>query len=288
MAAGHAVAALVASLLAATGAPAARPPAAASSAVPRHVAFIPDGNGRWATARGLPRSAGHTRGAQVALATARACFERGVEAVTFFGLSTENCAGRAPPEVRHVLSTVCATLRANAALLARESIGVRVLGDAGALPAELAQTLAQMRALREAEGGRGACERTVCIALAYGGKADLVRAARALAQLAADGQLAPGEIDEAALAARLGSGRAATATGVLSSDARDAAALPDIDLVVRTSGERRLSNFMLWQCAYAELQFEAAHWPEWSDAHTEAALQRYAATTRRFGRAGPS
>jgi undecaprenyl diphosphate synthase len=299
--------------------------AATAPRVPRHVALIPDGNGRWAVTRSLPRAAGHAAGADVAWNSARALFDRGVEVVSIFALSTENMPpAREASEVSSILRLTTQLLRSHRDMLADSDIAVQVVHAAGCeahVPEELRTAVhaISMRAASRQPAPRRA-PRVLNLAVAYGGRADIADAARALARKAVAGTLAGGieAIDEHALAAHLSTGIDAPCR---ISSLPGPSALPDVDLVIRcaprrerrtapscpraaacgsaeparadacrgrthrTSGERRLSNFLLWQCAYAELHFSQALWPDFGPAELDAALEQFRSADRRFGRA---
>jgi undecaprenyl diphosphate synthase len=219
-----------------------------------------DGNGRWAEARGLPRAEGHRRGADAVRRVVRAARERGLEALTLYAFSTENW-GRPGAEVGHLMRLLGAfAVDERAELLAR---GVRVvtIGDLGRLPA-LAR--APLAALVAATARNRAL--TLCLALSYGGRDAITAAARALAIDVEAGRLRAADVTPERLAARL-----------------DTRALPPLDLLVRTSGEQRLSNFLLWEAAYAELVFSPVLWPDFDGAALDAALAELARRRRRFG-----
>jgi undecaprenyl diphosphate synthase len=233
---------------------------AASHPVARHVAIIMDGNGRWAKARGLPRAAGHRQGAEAARRTIRAAGEAGVQCLTLYAFSSENWR-RPETEISDLMGLLSFYIGAELNALHKEGIRLVILGDHKAFPADVAR-LVDQAVERTANNTR----MTLAIALNYGSRNELVNAARALAQRAASGELDPAGIDEAAIEANL-----------------DTAGLPPLDLVIRTSGEHRLSNFLLWQAAYAELVFVDALWPDF-DAHAlSQALADFAGRERRFG-----
>ncbi len=239
------------------GAPAERP---AGGAVPRHVAIIMDGNGRWAKKRHLPRIAGHRRGVEAVRAAVRAAGDLGIGALTLYAFSSENWS-RPATEIADLMGLLRRYIRDELDELAGNGIRLKIIGDISRFEPDLATMLEQ------------ACERTRCngrltlaIALNYGGQDELVRAARSLARDARDGRLDPQQIDGAAIEARL--------------DTHD---LPPLDLLIRTSGERRLSNFLLWQAAYAELLFVDTLWPDFDAATLEAAVAEYGRRDRRYG-----
>jgi undecaprenyl diphosphate synthase len=226
----------------------------------RHVAIIMDGNGRWAERRGLPRALGHERGAEAVRRTVTAARQRGLGALTLFAFSQQNW-GRPSPEVAQLMSLFGAFLTRERQELVRTGVRLRAIGERGRLPPELQ---AEIAATERATAGGSAL--ALSIAVSYGGREDLVRAARALVDAARAGTLDPGAIDEEALG------------GALST-----AGLPPVDLVIRTSGEQRLSNFLLWEAAYAELYFTPCLWPDFGAAELGAALASYARRDRRFG-----
>jgi undecaprenyl diphosphate synthase len=233
---------------------------APGGAVPRHVAIIMDGNGRWAKAWGLPRAAGHRQGAEAARRTIRAAGEAGVQCLTLYAFSSENWR-RPEGEISDLMGLLRFYIGAELNALRKEGIRLVILGDHKAFPADVAKMVDQAVA-RTADNDR----MTLAIALNYGSRAELVNAARALAERVAAGEIAPGDIDDAAIEAEL-----------------DTAGLPPLDLVIRTSGEHRLSNFLLWQAAYAELVFVDTLWPDFDGQALNAALADYAGRDRRFG-----
>ena len=228
--------------------------------IPRHVAIIMDGNGRWAIARGLPRAAGHRQGAEAARRTIRAAGEAGVQCLTLYAFSSENWR-RPETEISDLMGLLRFYIGAELNSLHKEGIRLVILGDHKAFPADVAKMVDEAVA-RTASNTR----MTLAIALNYGARAELVNAARRLAERAAAGEIAPAAIDDAAIEAEL-----------------DTAGLPPLDLVIRTSGEHRLSNFLLWQAAYAELLFVDTLWPEFNEAALGEALAEYAGRERRFG-----
>jgi undecaprenyl diphosphate synthase len=228
----------------------------AATAQARSVAIIMDGNGRWAERRGLPVADGHRAGTRALRRTVEAAIDLGVESLAVYAFSTENWT-RPADEVEDLMELFVETIDRELADLAREGVRVRFIGRRDRAPDELRAKIEGLEATT-AENER----LDLWIAFDYGGRAELVDAAR---RCAADG-LAPEEIDEAALAARL-----------------YAPALPDPDLLIRTSGELRISNFLLWQCAYAELVFVDDLWPDFGGEQLRAALDAYARRARRFG-----
>lgn len=230
----------------------------------RHVGIIMDGNGRWAVQQGLPRLAGHDAGADAVDRVVEAARQMGLRALTLYAFSTENWQ-RPPGEVGGLMALLERSIRKQGDRLDRNGIRFNTIGAIERLPASLREALA---ALRERTAHHQAM--TLSIALNYGGRDELVRAVRSLADEVAAGRLAPEAIDEAALAARLDTGHGAV--------------LPDPDLIIRTAGEQRLSNFLLWQAAYSELYVTPKPWPEFDADDLVAALEAFAARERRFGR----
>ncbi len=220
--------------------------------VPRHVAIIMDGNGRWAKARGLPRAAGHRAGAEAARAVLRAAGEAGVECLTLYAFSSENWR-RPAQEIADLTGLLRFYIQRELTNLHKEGVRLKILGDHNAFEADVARMVDKAVA-KTADNRR----MTLAIALNYGGRAEIVRAAQAAAEA--------GRIDEEAI------GRAL--------DTRD---LPPLDLLIRTSGEHRLSNFLLWQAAYAELLFVDTLWPDFDGDALRAALADYARRERRYG-----
>lgn len=227
---------------------------------PAHVAIILDGNGRWAAQRGLPRLAGHRSGARAVRRVVEACPRLGIDYLTLFAFSTENWR-RPRDEVDGLMRLFRSHLRSEADELHAQGARVRFLGEPEPLSADLREAMAALETRTRANA-----QLNLTIALNYGARAEIAAAARALAVDAAEGRLRPDEINECALGARL-----------WSSD------LPDPDLLIRTSGEQRLSNFLLWQCAYAELVFADETWPEFSVASLEKAVETYRRRQRRYG-----
>jgi undecaprenyl diphosphate synthase len=240
-----------------------RPPessASGESAVPRHVAIIMDGNGRWAKARGLPRAAGHRQGAEAARKVLRAAGEAGVECLTLYAFSSENWR-RPEDEINDLMGLLRFYIGKELDSLHREGIRLVILGDHNAFQPDVAKMIDD--AVTRTAGNR---RMTLAIALNYGARAELAKAVRRLAQRVAAGDVAPDAIDEGSVEAEL-----------------DTAGLPPLDLLIRTSGEHRLSNFLLWQAAYAELLFVDTLWPDFGADALRAALVDYAGRERRFG-----
>jgi undecaprenyl diphosphate synthase len=231
--------------------------------LPRHLAIIMDGNGRWALARGQRRVAGHREGAESVRVIVRSCRALGLEALTLYAFSEENW-GRPQAEVKALMALLGRFLKSQRKQMLANGIALNAIGELDRLPeptrGQLRQTMADTAAGRDM---------TLTLALSYGGRQEIARAARLLAAEAQAGKIAPDQIDEQALAARLYT-----------------AGLPDPDLLVRTSGELRVSNFLLWQLAYAEFHFTEAHWPDFREEELARALTSYAARQRRFGKTG--
>lgn len=228
--------------------------------VPRHVAIIMDGNGRWAKARGLERTEGHVRGVDTVRLITEAASEAGVGYLTLYAFSTENW-GRPAEEVDALMELFCRCVAGETPELRAQGVRIRMIGDRTRFSEGV------QRALADAERATADCDRlTLVLALNYSSRDEIVRAVRALAGRAARGELAPASLDERTLAAAL-----------------DTAAYPDPDLVIRTSGECRLSNFLLWQSSYAELLFTPVLWPDFSEEEFDRALEEYARRDRRFG-----
>jgi undecaprenyl diphosphate synthase len=231
-----------------------------TGSVPRHVAIIMDGNGRWAKARGLPRVAGHRAGAEAARRALRAAGEAGVECLTLYAFSSENWR-RPKTEIADLTGLLRFYVQRELDSLHREGIRLKVLGDHNAFESDVAHMVDDAVA-RTAGNSR----MTLAIALNYGSRNELVGATRRLAAEVAAGRLAADEIDEERIEGAL-----------------DTGGLPPLDLLIRTSGEQRLSNFLLWQAAYAELLFIDTLWPDFDEAAMRAALAEYARRERRYG-----
>jgi undecaprenyl diphosphate synthase len=243
--------------------PSAAPLAATASgggAVPRHVAIIMDGNGRWAKARRLPRIAGHRQGIEAVRRTVEAAPTLGIEVLTLFAFSTEN-AKRPEDEVNDLMGLLRHYLRSEIGTLHKNNVRLRFIGEYRRLNPDLVELLES-----SAERTRLNTGLTLVIALNYGAQDEIVRAMQSIAADVAAGRLDATTIDAALIDKRL-----------------DTADLPPPDLVIRTSGEQRLSNFLLWQAAYAELVFTDQLWPDFDTASLEAALAEFATRDRRYG-----
>ena len=230
------------------------------NAVPRHVAIIMDGNGRWAKKKLLPRVAGHRAGMEAVRRTIKAAGEIGIEALTLYAFSSENWR-RPAAEIADLMGLLRFYLRREIAELDRSNVRLELIGDWRALDADIVADLDAARQTLAKNHGL-----TLVLALNYGAQDELVRAVRALATEAKVGTLDPETIDPAMIDARL-----------------DTADLPPLDLVIRTSGEQRLSNFLLWQAAYAELLFVDTLWPDFDRAALEAAIASFGRRERRYG-----
>jgi len=228
--------------------------------VPRHVAIIMDGNGRWAKARGLPRGAGHKQGAEAARRAVRAAGEAGVECLTLYAFSSENWR-RPEDEINDLTGLLRFYIQKELDGFHKEGVRLRILGDHRAFAPDLARMVD-----KAIERTRDNDRMTVAVALNYGARGELVRAMQTLGGRIAAGELAPEAIDEALVDSVL-----------------DTSGLPPLDLLIRTSGEYRLSNFLLWQAAYAELIFADTLWPDFGADHLRAALDEYARRERRYG-----
>ena len=228
--------------------------------VPKHVAIIMDGNGRWAAKRGLPRVAGHKVGAEAVRRAMQAAVDHGVEVLTLYAFSSENWK-RSAEEIADLTGLMRFYLERELKTLEKEQVRLKLIGDYSAFGPELVDRLE-----RAIEHTAGFDRLTLVVALNYGSRLEIAEAAQALADAAVAGRIRPDEIDEAAVGARL--------------QTHD---LPDLDLLIRTSGELRLSNFLLWQAAYAELLFLDTLWPDFDEAAFADALETYAGRQRRFG-----
>ena len=233
---------------------------AGGSAVPRHVAIIMDGNGRWAEQRGLPRVAGHKAGAEAVRRTMQSAVDHGVEVLTLYAFSSENWR-RSDEEIADLTGLMRFYLERELKSLQKERVRLKLIGDYSAFGPELVAQLKRAVA-RTARNDR----LTLVVALNYGSRAEIVAAARKLAGEVEAGEIKASQVDEHAVERTL-----------------ETYGLPELDLLIRTSGEVRLSNFLLWQAAYAELLFLDVLWPDFDESAFADALQRYAARQRRFG-----
>jgi undecaprenyl diphosphate synthase len=229
--------------------------------LPRHVAIIMDGNGRWAQRRGLPRVEGHRRGAVAVREVVRAAREVGLRALTLYAFSSQNWQ-RPPEEVGTLMQLLRDYVIDERDELMDNGIRLIAIGDVDRLPDFVKDPLETL--MRDSAGNRSM---TLCLALSYGGRESIVSTARALCELAARGALKPDEVTEDRFSTALQTG-----------------GLPQLDLLVRTSGEERLSNFLLWEAAYAELYFTETFWPDFGKDELYQALDSYHRRERRFGR----
>jgi undecaprenyl diphosphate synthase len=234
--------------------------AATSKLTPSHIAIIMDGNGRWAVARGLTRSAGHRAGLTPVRMCIEECARRGVQALTLFAFSSENW-GRPAEEVGSLMGLFLEALDREIAELHAKGVRVRFVGERRTLSVRLQ---ARIAAAEERTAGNGALR--LQVAVSYGGRWDIIQAAQSLARECSSGALRPEDINEGRLAAQLA-----------------LAGLPEADLLIRTGGEYRISNFLLWDLAYAELYFSPRLWPDFALADLEEALAFFASRERRFG-----
>jgi undecaprenyl diphosphate synthase len=227
---------------------------------PRHVAIIMDGNGRWAAARGLPRTEGHRRGVEALRKTVRAAGELGISYLTLFSFSAENWT-RPASEIRDLMGLLRRFIRNDLAELHQNRVKVRVIGERADLEPDI------LRLLQEAEElTRDNDQLTLVVAFNYGARQEIARAAACIAEKVREGAIAPQAVTADLLGQHL-----------------DAPDLPDPDLIIRTSGEQRLSNFLLWQAAYSELVFVPTYWPDFDRAALEGAIAEYHRRERRFG-----
>jgi undecaprenyl diphosphate synthase len=228
---------------------------------PQHVAIIMDGNGRWARSRGMPRVAGHRASVKVVRKVVEECAVRGVRYLTLFAFSSENWL-RPPEEVGMLMGLFFDALEREVADLHLNHVRLRFIGDRDSLGSELKQRILDAETLTAGNDGLG-----LMVAVAYGGRWDLTQACKSLAADVAAGRLASTDISQSAIAERLALG-----------------SVPDPDLLIRTGGEQRISNFLLWNLAYTELYFSETLWPEFSAVHLQAAFEHFAQRERRFGK----
>ncbi len=228
--------------------------------MPRHIAVIMDGNGRWARLRGLPRAAGHQAGAEALRRTLKASIELGIEYLTVYAFSSENWK-RPEAEVDDLMGLLRFYLKKEISHLKGRGIRLWFIGELSGLAPDVVEIMDH--ATRETAGGEAL---TVVVALNYGGRDEIVRAARSLARDCCESGLKPDEIDEALLTSKL-----------------DTAGMPDPDLIVRTSGEQRLSNFLAWQSAYSEMVFVPVLWPDFGRVDMESAIDEFRQRDRRYG-----
>ncbi len=227
---------------------------------PRHIAIIMDGNGRWAKARGLPRVAGHKAGVDALRGIVRAAGDKGLEFLTLFAFSSENWS-RPNSEVSELMGLLKLFIRRDLNKLHSQNVRVRIIGARDDLASDICVLLNEAEKLTTANSGL-----TLVIAFNYGARDELTRAMRQIAEAVAAGQMKPDAITAEMISERL-----------------DTADIPDPDLIIRTSGEMRLSNFLLWQAAYSEFLFAPEYWPDFKPAHLFAAIDEYRKRVRRFG-----
>src|SRR3984885_4073613 len=239
--------------------------AAPGPGAPKHVGIIMDGNGRWAQARGLPRIEGHRRGVEAVRRAVRSAIDLGLRYLTIYSFSSENWS-RPADEVSDLMGLLKRFIRNDLADLHRHNVKVRIIGLRRNLSLDLRALLNEAEELTRGNSGL-----TLVVAFNYGARQEIVEAARKLALEAGAGRLDAAAIDDAALGAQL-----------------DTAGIPDPDLVIRTSGEQRLSNFLLWQAAYAEFVFLPIHWPDFDETAFRHALGEFAARERRYGGTTPA
>ncbi len=228
--------------------------------MPRHVAIIMDGNGRWAEERGLPRGEGHRRGVEAVRQTVRAAYELGIGHLTLFSFSSENWS-RPQAEVDFLFGLFRLYIRRDVAELHTQGVRINVIGRREGLPADILGMIEESEALTKSNNNL-----ELILAFNYGSRDEITRAARAIGREVREGLLDPETINETTFAAHL-----------------DTAAFPDPDLVIRTSGESRLSNFLLWQSAYAELVFLPVFWPDFGKETLNGAIAEFARRSRRYG-----
>jgi undecaprenyl diphosphate synthase len=243
--------------------PAKIPQAAASGSdlePPRHIALIMDGNGRWAEERGLPRIEGHRRGVEALRRTVRAAGDLGVEIMTIYSFSAENWS-RPASEISDLMGLLRRFIRNDLAELHKSSVRVRIIGERRGLDPEIRRLLEESEELTRHNSGL-----LLIVAFNYGGRQEIARAAERIAVLVKAGAMQPEDVNADTIGRHL-----------------DVADLPDPDLVIRTSGEQRLSNFLLWQSAYSEFVFVPVYWPEFDRTALESAIAEYRRRERRFG-----
>ncbi|WP_114391777.1 isoprenyl transferase [Oleisolibacter albus] len=227
---------------------------------PVHIAIIMDGNGRWAKARGLPRTAGHKKGVEAVRTALTAAQELGVRYLTLYSFSTENWS-RPQDEVSALMQLLRFYLRGEIASLHKNNVRVRIIGERSRLSADIQSMVEHAETLTAGNTGL-----TLVLALSYGGRPELVTATRRIAEAVQSGRLALDDIDDSVVSSHLFT-----------------AGIPDPDLVIRTSGEKRISNFLLWQMAYAELVFLDTLWPDFSKRDLEDAIEEFHRRDRRYG-----
>lgn len=233
---------------------------ASTKDMPGHVAIIMDGNGRWAARRGLPRSAGHRQGVEALRRTVREAANMGIGVLTLYSFSTENWS-RPAAEVRFLLELLRRFIRTDVADLHQSNVRIMVIGDRQDIEPSLRKLFEEAEALT-----RENTALKLVIAFNYGGRQEITRAVQALARKVAEGKIAPGEITPAMIGSHL-----------------DTGGLPEPDLLIRTGGEQRLSNYLLWQCAYTEFVFIPDYWPDFDADRLAQAVQSFRLRDRRYG-----
>ena len=228
----------------------------------RHIAIIMDGNGRWATKKGLPRSSGHKKGAEAVKAVTRAAGELGIEYLTLYAFSTENWQ-RSPEEVNTLMDLLRDYLKSDLKEVQDNGVRIRFIGERDMLAPDIVENMKKL----EAETA-GNMKMTLCIALSYGSRHEIVNAARKIAMLAKRGDILPEDVDIK-----------------MFSDMLYTKDIPDPDLVIRSSGEQRVSNYLLWQIAYSELYFSPVLWPDFDKETLEAIIKDFNRRERRYGKA---
>ncbi|MEW5703376.1 MAG: isoprenyl transferase [Pseudomonadota bacterium] len=231
--------------------------------VPKHVAIIMDGNGRWAAARHLPRTVGHKRGAEAVRRAVTAAGKLGISHLTLFGFSSENWK-RPHKEIRDLMRLLCFYLRNELAEMMENGVRLRIIGNRDRLEPDIIELIEDVEAQTKAN-----TTVNLTIALSYGGRSEIVTAARKIAEKAVRGEIALEEITESFFADHL-----------------ETAGIPDPDLLIRTSGEKRISNFLLWQSAYTEFVFLDKFWPDFTEEDLEYAIREFACRERRYGTSG--
>ena len=228
--------------------------------MPRHVAIIMDGNGRWAGERGLPRAVGHRSGVEAVRRAVQSTIDLGIPYLTVYSFSSENWS-RPADEISDLMGLMKRFIRRDLAELHRNNVRILVIGERDNVDAEMLALIDESRDLTSSNTAL-----TLTIAFNYGSRAEIAKAARRLAEAAVEGRIDPSDITPETLGAAL-----------------DTSSVPDPDLLIRTSGEMRLSNFLLWQAAYAELVFIDTYWPDFGREHLEEAIARFQSRDRRFG-----
>ncbi len=228
--------------------------------IPQHVSIIMDGNGRWAQTRGLPRREGHRRGVEAVKRAAKFAGERGIKYLTLFSFSSENWS-RPPSEVEDLLNLLRYFIRRDLSDLSKNNVRIRVIGSRDRIPTDILDMIAKAEA--DTAGNTGL---NLVVAFNYGSRDEILRAVRRAAERIANGEIAADELTTEEFARHL-----------------DTSGIPDPDLIIRTSGEQRISNFLLWQSAYSEFLFPQVFWPDFTDQDFEDALQEYASRDRRYG-----